>query len=73
MAINNPKDHSISTATFSFLEGEKIEDIVRALELNIEKLTRDAIKEGSVIMSHTVTLFENIGSVIVTLHKVKAA
>lgn len=71
MALQAPADHAIITAAFSVADAEA-SDILLRINLELAQLMKQAKSEGRIIITHTVTLFEKLESVVLTLHTVKA-
>jgi hypothetical protein len=71
MSINTPADHKIITSSISTI-GSEAEHILQAIDLELTKLMKNAVADGRIVISHTVTFFDHVESVVLTLHTVKA-
>lgn len=71
MALQTPGDHAIISTSFSVADAEA-SDLLQRINLELAKLMKQAKAEGRIIITHTVTLFEKLETVVLTLHVVKA-
>lgn len=71
MAMQNPADHKliVNHLNFNGMDGAQLS---QAMTLELDKMVREAKALGHVIVTHTVTQFPDIDTVVLTLQTFKA-
>ncbi len=70
MGMQTPADHKITTGRIQ-IDDMDPPVLLSAIDAEIVRLTKAAKTQGHIIVSHTVTLFQELKTVIVTLHTLK--
>lgn len=70
MGMMTPGDHSILTSAFSTADA-LASDIGQRVTLELDQLMKKALADKRIVITHTVTLFEKLETVVLTLHTSK--
>lgn len=70
MGMMTPGDHKIFTSAFSTADA-LASDIGQRITLELDQLMKLALAEKRIVITHTVTLFEKLETVILTIHTTK--